>query len=292
MTVEKYEVAKDGNTVHYARLKHSDNNYTEVNLYGATVTSYHWNHHEWIFVSKDAVLDNKKAIRGGIPLVFPNFGPWNLGPQHGFARISTWKVLEKTETQVEVPKDAVTVSFELTDSETTRKMWNYAFRLVMSLILTKDSLTQELTATNTGTEEFDFTGLLHTYFKCDDVEKVTVEGLKGCKYDDKVKGGSHTEDRTDVSVKEFTDRVYHATPDTHSIKGLAGPTGPTLKLTKSGFPETVVWNPWDENAKKMADFGDDEYPNMLCVEAGAVGERVKLAAGKTWSGHQTISVIV
>eukprot|EP00124_Ichthyophonus_hoferi_P004937 Ihof_evm1s618 gene=Ihof_evmTU1s618 len=255
MTVEKYSVVKGSNTIDYVRLSHTDKASVEVNLYGATVTSYKCNNREWIFVSKEAVYDNKKAIRGGIPLVFPNFGPWSLGPQHGFARISQWKVLDQPDADVAIPIGAQAVSFELTDNEVTRKMWDFPFRLVMSLILTQDSLTQELKATNIGSNQFDFTTLLHTYFQCDDVSKVKVSGLNGCLYQDKVKGGEHIEQSKEVSVGEFCDRVYHGTGSTHTLSGLGGNT---IKLSKAGFPETVVWNPWAENAQKMADFGNEE----------------------------------
>ena len=47
---------------------------------------------ELIFVSPKAVRDGTKAIRGGIPICWPSFGPWSEGPQHGFARTSRWEV--------------------------------------------------------------------------------------------------------------------------------------------------------------------------------------------------------
>lgn len=106
--------------------------------------------------------------------MFPNFGAWELGPQHGFARISTWTLLDQEEAS-NVQEGAVAASFELKDrhainwvmiliklqqvphllgsllhSEATRKMWDFPFRLVMSLVLSKDSLVQELKCENTG----------------------------------------------------------------------------------------------------------------------------------------------
>src|SRR2546421_11248220 len=42
-----------------------------VLLYGAAITSWKSNGKENLFLSEKAVLDGSKAVRGGIPLVFP-----------------------------------------------------------------------------------------------------------------------------------------------------------------------------------------------------------------------------
>ena len=48
---------------------------------------------EMIYLSSKSAMDGSKAVRGGIPICFPNFGPWKAGPQHGFARTSyDWKI--------------------------------------------------------------------------------------------------------------------------------------------------------------------------------------------------------
>ena len=52
----------------------------------------------------------------------------------------------------------------------------------------------------------------------------------------------------------------------------------------------MVWNPWSEKAKGMADFGDEEYKTMVCVEAGSVSKPVTLGAGNKTSFSQKITV--
>lgn len=54
---------------------------------------------------------------------------------------------------------------------------------------------------------------------------------------------------------------------------------------------SVVWNPWDKKAKAMADFGDDEYKHMLCVEAAAIEKSITLKPGEEWKGRQELSTV-
>ena len=54
-----------------------------------------------------------------------------------------------------------------------------------------------------------------------------------------------------------------------------------IRLEKQGSLTTVVWNPWQAKARAMADFGDDEYQGMVCVESGNVGDnKLMLAPGQ------------
>lgn len=133
-------------------------------------------------LSKDAVLDNKKAIRGGIPLVFPQFGKWELGPNHGFARISTWTLAEQGET----PEGDVYAVFQLCDSDATRKMWDHAFELRYTVTLGKTRLSTSLSIENKGSAAFDFQTLLHTYFRVPSVSEAAVGGLRGVHYRNQV----------------------------------------------------------------------------------------------------------
>jgi glucose-6-phosphate 1-epimerase len=130
------------------------------------------------------VLDNKKAIRGGIPLVFPQFGAWALGPSHGFARISMWALAEQGAT----PEGDTYAVFQLNDSEETRNMWDHAFQLRYTVTLGKTRLSTSLSVENKGSGAFDFQTLLHTYFRVPSVDEAAVGGLRGVHYRDQVGG--------------------------------------------------------------------------------------------------------
>ena len=132
---------------------------------------------------------------------------------------------------------------------------------------------------------FDFNLLLHAYFKCPDVRRCQVTGLNGVTFLDRTRmtegpPGSpphvpaYQECREVVTLAEMTERVYIHTPPEHIVTNVV--SGRKMRIQKYNFPDTVIWNPWEQRAKEMADFGDDEHPNMICVNGGHVGQPVTL----------------
>uniref|UniRef100_A0A182VNL7 Galactose mutarotase n=1 Tax=Anopheles merus TaxID=30066 RepID=A0A182VNL7_ANOME len=238
--------------------------------------------------SKLAVFDGKKAIRGGIPFVFPQFGPWNFGPQHGFGRVVRWTLERAPE---RLPSGDVEAVFSLMDNEITRSMWNYPFRITYRLILREKELHFHIGVYNPSKDmTFSFNLLLHTYLKVPDVRRCQITGLHGCTFVDKTRDGAiYQEGRDAVTINEWTDRVYQHTPQEHIITNVV--SGRKMRLQKYNFPDTVVWNPWMEKARECQDFGDDEYPNMICVEAGHVSTPVILLPGTAFEASQILQVM-
>lgn len=169
------------NNVVTASLPSGDS--VQVYLYGATVTSWKTSDgNERLFLSTAADLSGKKPIRGGIPLVFPVFGPppkehaTGQLPQHGFARNTVWEFLGKSSSESTSTKadDSVKLDFGLSTamlSEDTKKKWPYDFGLVYSVTLSKGKLEVVLHVQNKGDQSFDFQCLFHSYFT------VKVHGL-------------------------------------------------------------------------------------------------------------------
>jgi len=253
----------------------------QISTHGATVLSWKIDNNEIIFLSDLADETNPKkgkGIRGGIPIVFPNFGPWKLGPQHGFARYKTWKIESRTDRSAK---------FVLLSDEETEKMWPNKFELVYNVKVTDNKLLTTLSVKNLNeNDEFDFTTLLHTYLRVPDVEKVEILGLENSGYFDAL-----TSEKMEASgacidgIHENVDRNYGNTDDEHILKY----EGRTIEIRKSGLPDTVLWNPWIEKAKGMKDFRDDEYLEMVCIEAGKVVERQILKAGEVWTCEQVLT---
>ncbi|EPS30570.1 hypothetical protein PDE_05522 [Penicillium oxalicum 114-2] len=271
-----------------------------VYLYGATVTSWKANGQEQLFLSQKAVLDGSKPVRGGIPLVFPVFGPppqnhaTSSLPQHGFARNSTWEFLGKSSSEASKGDFAVKLDFGLSHtmlSEEFRKAWPYEFGLVYSVTLTKSALKTSLQVTNEGKENFEFQVLMHTYLSVEDISNIRIKNLESKTYVDKTRNAStHTESSPALAITDETDRVYQdLDPTKPIIVSTASDDQPLFSITREALGDIVVWNPWVEKAKGMSDFGPDEaYKNMVCVEAGSVSTWQTLEAGDSWEGVQSI----
>lgn len=270
-------------------LRHASGASAEVYLWGATLTSYRDpTGKENIFVSPAAIFDGKKAIRGGIPLVFPQFGqPDKAMPQHGFARVSDWAV-----SGFYANGRAVCATFALSDNEATRAKWPHAFALEYLVKLSEDSLTTRLRVMNTGDSPFGFNALQHTYIRIPDVQKVSVRGLKDLSFQDKVTGaGPVSEPRELVDVPSFTDRVYAGArigeldvsveegDVTHSrlkfsARLCASPSGAPVRSRPC---DAVVWNPYEEASP--GDLPPPAFKEFVCVEPGLVASAHELAPG-------------
>ncbi|KAK2606384.1 hypothetical protein QQS21_003203 [Conoideocrella luteorostrata] len=271
----------------------------EVLLFGATVLS--WKDaagDEKLWLSKNTNLDGSKGVRGGIPLVFPVFGPPQPNhaatsklPQHGFVRTARWEFLGKSTS--EGSSSSVKLDFGLsTDSipESTKALWPYKFGLLYSVTLDRESLNTTLVITNDGDESFDCQMLLHTYFNVKNISTIQITGLEGSEYVDKVDGArTKTETSSPITFSSEADRVY--TP----IEGPKHPivisdSGKTrFRISRDNLEQVVVWNPWVDKSQGMADFTPkDGYKNMVCVEAGSVAGWQKLDKGDTFEGAQTI----
>lgn len=230
-----------------------------------------------IWVSGASEYAQGRPIRGGVPVCWPWFGPGrsgDLAPAHGFARIAPWRLVDEADDQ-----HAVRLAWELTQDDVAgvdgSPSFPHEFRARLEVALT-DAATISLTVRNEDSHVFDYEAALHTYLHVGDIHEVHVSGLDGADYYDKVAQSDQTQEG-DVRFTGETDRVY-------SSDGPVRVHDPvldrTLLVEKSGSPHTVVWNPWQDKAAAMPDFGDDEWPQMVCVEAASVGSRaVRLEPG-------------
>ncbi|KAL1959682.1 hypothetical protein VTO42DRAFT_1268 [Malbranchea cinnamomea] len=272
-----------------------------VNLFGATVTSWKLaDGREQLFLSEKASLDGTKPIRGGIPVVFPVFGPppsnhaTSQLPQHGFARSAYWEFLGKSTESADSDSSSVKLDFGLSSSMlsvTFKKAWPYEFGLVYSVTLSKDKLETSLQVQNTGEQPFEFQVLLHTYFRVDDISKIRIQDLSSKTYIDKVKNASSfTESESSLAITEEIDRVYQSLDPKVPINiAEIDNNKPLFSITRESLNDVVVWNPWITKSQEMADFGPAEgYKTMVCVEAGSVNGWQTLDKDETWEGGQTI----
>ncbi len=238
---------------------------------------------ERLFLSDKAVFDGSVAIRGGIPVCFPQFAGLGELPKHGFVRTRPWRVATER-----CGEDYALVTLEISDDESTRALWPHAFHTELTLMLEADRIDLELCVTNTGGSAFAFTGALHTYLRVTQVEDAALEGLYGYDYRDAIADNRIVrETGTELVVDAPLDRVYHDVRRPQLLK--AGNL--SLGIQSQGFPDVVVWNPWVEACAGMADMTPDGWRHMLCVEAAVARQPVSLPAGEEWYGRQTLVAV-
>jgi len=229
-----------------------------------------------LWVSEHSAYAVGRAIRGGVPVCHPWFGNQADDPGamlHGFVRIIPWLV-ESAERNED---GTVTVGFWIKFDRGSAG-WPGFFE-VRHRVTVGPALTMELTTRNCGREDLTITEALHSYFRVSDVRNVSVGGLAGCTYFDKVAGGANrVQGDGALSFAGETDNVYL---DARSACVLDDPgMGRRVYVAKRGSGSTVVWNPWTDKARSMADFGDDEWPGMVCIEtANALANAVTIPPG-------------
>lgn len=242
-----------------------------------------------LFVSRDAVYGDDTSVRGGVPVIFPWFGggaSGDLSPAHGFVRTSTWHLSDTKDT---LDRDGrLLVEYSIDDAMTGKQEnFPHPYRAYLRAKFTPEYLGIALEIENTGDEAITFDNALHTYLAVGDVRQVSVSGLDGAAYFDKVAGDDKTQEG-DVTFTGETDRVYASTGDVV----LHDPVlGRDLVISKSGSSKTVIWTPWEDEAKNIKDFADDEWLGMVCIEAAnALDEPVTLQPGQTHLLKQRITL--
>ena len=225
-----------------------------------------------VWLSKQSRFEAGSPIRGGIPVCWPWFAAHPedaTKPFHGFARLSLWSVLDAEG----VEEGATCVRLRMGDNAETRALWPHAFSLEIAVTVGRE-LHVELTTRNLDPESVTCAAALHTYFHVGDIAQIAVHGLDGCRYREEA-GGSGVQCGP-VTFSGEVDRLYQNTEATCTIEDPA--LGRRIRIAKEGSRSTVVWNPWAEKARRMPDFGDDEYPGMVCVEtANARNDAITIA---------------
>ena len=254
-----------------------------VHLDGAHVTSWvpAGGDEDLLFVSAKSAFGPGVSIRGGIPVCFPQFGSMGTLPQHGFARVVPWTLVDSSD-----GRDRAHALLRLVESDTTRALWPHKFTAEMLISVHGNVLETALTVTNTDTSTFSFTCALHPYFRVEDAYRCTVLGLVGATCRDGLsKAADYPVSDDELKIDGALDRIYF---DVNGDVVVRTPKH-LLRIDREGFPDVVVWNPGKEGVDRREDFYHGDERRMLCVEAAVVGTPVKLSPGSSWTGRQRIS---
>ncbi len=264
------------------RLRAPSGAQATVSLHGGQVLS--WTTpagDEQLYLSPQAVAEPGMAIRGGVPVVFPQFelmGPDRSLPRHGLARTRAWQL----EGQQQGPEHAQ-ATLMLRDDDETRALWPHGFLLEMTVAVSADRLDMELYVENTGATSWPFAAALHTYLAVSELTQVRLQGLEGCDFLDRITGGETTEDQPEKRFHGEIDRVY---AKANKLLLRDGPR--RLLIETAEMPDVVLWNPGPDKCASIRDMPVDGWQHMLCVEAARINKPVSLSPGDSWSGRQSL----
>jgi len=239
---------------------------------------------ERLFLSANSLFQPGAAIRGGVPVLFPQFSGRGSLPKHGFARNLPWKL-----EGIDPSGASVVARFSQRESLDSRRLWDHPYALSLTIELGGPRLTMQLTVANPGATEISFTCGLHTYLRVDDLAAVTLSGLGGRPFIDTV-GGVERDDRQGENLLRFpaeTDRIYPAAPSPLILQDSAS----RVEIASQGFADCVVWNPGSELGARIPDLEPEGYRRYVCVEAAQIVKPVTLPAGQSWSGTQSLRVL-
>jgi len=258
-----------------------------IHLHGAQVTSWKpAGTPEVIFLSSKASFAEGKAIRGGIPICFPWFRAKTddaTAPQHGFARTTRWSL-----DSIQNASEGVVVIMSMTHDAATRALWPHDFRAKFSATF-GSKLVLEFTVTNTGAAPFRFEEALHTYHAVGDIRSARIRGLDGAAYLDNTDDNREKKQTGELAIARATDSAYLGSQQ--PIVLLDPLLNRKVHIAKQNSNSTIIWNPWEDAANKMADMGAGEWQKFLCAEAANIRrDAIALHPGDKHTLTATISV--
>lgn len=265
------------------RVRSGDGAEATVLLHGGHVVS--WKPPgagEQLYLSPRAEAGQGRAVRGGVPVIFPQFdrrGPDLRVPRHGFARTHPWTPAPESGTEAGA-------TLWLCDDEATRALWPHRFALSLRVDLAGPRMELTLVVENVDETPWAFTGALHTYLRVDDVSRARVVGLLGCRFWDNVAGQSAEERDAERDVSGEIDRVYADATELTLEDGAR-----RIAIASEGLSDAVIWNPGPEKCRELADMPTDGWRSMLCVEAAHATQPLTLAPGERFQGRQTLTLL-
>ncbi len=238
-----------------------------IALHGAQVLTWAPTEHPPVlYVSPKAKMIQGTPLRGGIPICWPWFGDHPEDPSkpaHGFARTRFWELVSGG-----LEGKVATVVFKLVPDEETKKLFPYDFELTAT-IRVADKLRVKLKMTNTGEETYKVSSALHTYLSLGDIERIQLEGVKGSHYVDQLSDDKEPiYQEKNLQIKGEVDRIYQSMSSV-LIRDLD--RFRSVFVDKAGSRSTVIWNPWKEGSKAIADLPDKGYKEFVCVECANAG---------------------
>lgn len=212
-----------------------------------------------LWLSQKSNFTSGKAIRGGIPICWPWFGKHPTDaklPQHGFARTSLFRLASVKETDT----SSTEILLELNSDAGSFRLWPHRFHLQLRIVIAS-SLSLKLTTHNLDSAPFSISSALHSYFAVSHIDKVSVQGLDQLPFLNFL-NQKRSIQQGQLRIHMETDRCYQNVKAPLSLHDIER----TIHINSTGSRSCVIWNPWLEKSRQMADMTQDAYLKMLCVE--------------------------
>lgn len=239
---------------------------------------------EALYVSSHSAYGGNAAIRGGVPIIFPQFGERGTGKRHGFVRTVGWHL-----EFAGIEEGRAVVRYLLADADVVENSWLHRFGLRYEVAACGAELRMTLSVSNPSSEPWSFHAALHSYWRVADIERVRITGLRQLAYIDQVANVSQCVQNEDtLFIDGEIDRIYGNVKQGPGIELFDGER--VFSLEQQGFMDAVVWNPGGAKAASLSDLSPGGYRSFLCIEAGAILQPISLAPGHAWQGSQTVRV--
>lgn len=228
------------------------------------------------YVSPISKLNPYTPARGGIPILFPQFGAIGGLKKHGFVRDDFWKLIQENNNEEEH-----IVEYALNIHPQDYPDWPHTAFLNVRYVLTENSFSVQLSIKNEGLDLFSFTGGVHPYFEISSREEIQINGLESTPFLDSFSDLESYRLKGDALIE----RLYLDNPPISFYNGKQW-----LKVSASGFTNWMIWNPGNEGAKLLGDLPDDDWNKMICIEPIVYSSPVVLNPSEVFVGELFISI--
>jgi glucose-6-phosphate 1-epimerase len=265
------------NEVFETLVLRNESSQLEVSLYGAHILSWICEEEERLYLSPTAEFAQGKAIRGGIPVIFPQFSNIGKLTKHGFARTEMWSVQSQEE-------NALTL--QLKSNKNTLMVWPFEFEILLKIKLLAKGLQLDFVVNNLDAKTMEFTTALHSYLRVSDIRQIEISDLLGFDYDDQVKQEKNKGTQSHIKIIEEFDRIYFNVHQAIELKdGLN-----RLTFESEGYSDLVIWNPDGLKAADLKDLPNDDFKSFVCLEPARIKKPVELSTGQVWQSQHIIRI--
>lgn len=277
---ENVQFTKDENGLEYIEI---DNDFAtaKIALQGGHVMAWQPKSSKdpVLWVSDRSRYEMGRSIRGGIPICWPWFGAHPTDSSlcmHGFARVTPFKVIDIGQTTT----GETHVIMEMAQTENAQRQLSYRYTLVLTIEI-GETLSLKLSTTNRARHPFFMGEAFHTYFQISDVDNISITGLEGAEYADKLFDYWRDKQEGAIRFNQEFDRVYVSTVSNVTIHDDV--LKRNINIKKNGSQSTVIWTPWQRKASQIIDMPEgDGWRKMICVEtANAMENLVMINPGYT-----------